>query len=212
MKATCLLLLLVILYACNERKPASKTDARATVPATAGVPIGKAALLEETIVKIIDAYAMKEGAEVSNFIHKDEGIVTLYRIGVFNEYKRTALFDFEKPVPLHFRYFTVPNDLKLQYGAIPEFDCGTDKWDKYGLYCDTVHKNTMLSGALENLVKYRGDKIQHSEIERLKQLEKKSVRVAVVAEGNAPFIFYLTYIKGRWYFTAHDRVTSDCSA
>jgi hypothetical protein len=85
------------------------------------------------------------------------------------------------------------------------------EWDKHGLYCDTIQKDTLLSGTPQNLIKYRGDEIADAEVQKLKQLEAKSRRI-VLARAGRDFIFYLTLIDNKWYLTAIDRITTDCSA
>jgi hypothetical protein len=172
----------------------------------------KYAALEKTIIKLVDAYNSQNQEEINSLVNKNEGVVTLYRTGVFNEFKRSAIYDFDNPVPPNYKYPHIPAEMKLQFTILPKFDCGSDSWDKYGLYCDTIYKDTMLSGTLENLRTYRGDKIDSKEIMRMKKLEQNSVRIVLAQKDFQHFIFYLTLIEKRWYFTAHDRITGDCSA
>jgi len=83
---------------------------------------------------------------------------------VFNEYKRIKKIDFRYPVPRMFPYPSFSSKEKLKYETLPKFDCGEMKWDKYGLYSDTISKNTLLSDTPMYLNKYRGDKIPEGDI------------------------------------------------
>lgn len=166
---------------------------------------------EENVYKVLNAFKIKSDSLVNELINPDKGVMIIYRTGVFNEYRFIRRIDFKKPVPANFPYPDIAQDLKLQYDELPKFNCGTMEWDKYGLYCDTIRRDTLLSGTPQNLIKYRGDSIPLSEVEKLQKLESNSRRV-VLAQHDNSFIFYLTLIDNKWYLTAIDRITTDCSA
>lgn len=166
---------------------------------------------ESTVYKVIEAFRTKN-ADMLKDITSTKGVIVLYRTGVFNEYTRINKVDFNDPVPGTFPYPVVLASYNIKFETLPEFNCGNMEWNKYGLYCDTIRKDTLLSGAPLNLKKYRGDNIPDAEINAIKELERKSRRIVLADKQQGDLIFYLTLIDNKWQLTAIDRITTDCSA
>lgn len=167
---------------------------------------------DDAVSNVLRAFKNKDQKFMDSMFAGGRNVVVIYRNGVFNDYKEIDKINFANPFPENFSYPSPLSDLKLQYGKLPKFSCGTMEWDKTGLFCDTIHKDTLLSGVPQNLKKYRGDTIEELEITRLKQLEKNSRRIVLAGAGSKDLVFYLTRINNRWYLTALDRITTDCSA
>ena len=165
----------------------------------------------DTVYNILQAFKNKNQESLNELVSKEYGVIILFRTGVFNEYKHLDKIDFSDPSLQSLSPSADIRDLILKYENLPKFNCGTMEWDKYGLFCDTINKDTLISGTPQNLIKYRGDKIAVSEVKKLKDLEAQSRRVVFAHPGQG-FIFYLTLFDGKWYLTAIDRVTTDCSA
>lgn len=168
--------------------------------------------LESVIVKVVKAFKEKNETTLNELISKENGLITLFRRGVFDEYQKTDKIDFENPVPEYLPYFDFSTDLKLSFESLPTFDCVSMKWNKTGMFCDSTKIDNLLSTTAMNLKEYRNDKISEKEIETFKRLEKNSHRIVVCDENEGELIFYLTLINERWFLTIIDRATTDCSA
>lgn len=168
--------------------------------------------LENTIIKVVKAFKEKDASTLNELISKENGLITLYRRGVFDQYEKTKIVDFENPVPEYLPYFDFSTDLKLSFESLPTFDCDNVKWNKIGIFCDTTKIDNLLSNTAKNLNKYRNDNISKKEIESFEKLEKNSHRIILSDGKEGELIFYLTLIDGKWYLTIIDRVTTDCSA
>jgi len=192
----------------NNDKARSKEEVEKTVTT---VNLVNRSTFENTVFDVLNAFENSDSLRINKYVSKDEGVVVIFRTGVFNEYLKTAQINFSNPIPPTFPYPSLKINRDIRYEALPTFDCGTMEWSKYGVYCDTVRKDTLLSGTPLNLRKYRGDKIDDSEIDKFRQIESLSRRI-VVAAPNGDLIFYLTLLKNKWFITAIDRITTDCSA
>ena len=168
--------------------------------------------LENTILKVVKAFKEKDQAKLNQFVSKENGIITLFRRGVFDEYQKSDKVDFENPVPKYLPYFDFSTDLKLSFESLPTFDCDKMEWSKTGLFCDTTKVDNLLSKTARSLKKYRNDNISEKEIESFKILEKESHRIVLCDENEGELIFYLTFVDNKWCLIIIDRVTSDCSA
>ncbi len=197
-----------LLCSCDE--PAKqKQEVQAPAPKEV---INNNQALTNAVLTVIKAFNNKDQAAIDGLTSKKYGITIIYRTGVFNEYKRRDRLNFAQPVPATFPYPTQLAGQSVTFAKLPKFNCGTMQWDKHGVYCDTITKDTLLSGVPANLIKYRGDNIPASETEFYTQLESNSQRIVVAGEEGNSLVFYLTLINNRWYLTAIDRITTDCSA
>ena len=167
--------------------------------------------LARNITRVIKAFKDKDAKTLNSMIHKDHGLTVVFRSGVFDEYKTTDKIDFNNPVP-NWPYPDFKPELDLKYETLPTFDCGSDEWSKKGLYCNTLKKDHLLSRTALNLIKYADIEVEQEVIDAFKELEDKSHRVVMVDADGKSLIFYLTQIKNKWYLTAIDRVSGDCSA
>jgi hypothetical protein len=211
MKIFVYLILTLCLFSCKDQNNQPEPKQKNTKVVTKDSAIGEGNEFEATISSILKAFETKNDSLANSFVSAEHNVIIIYRTGVFNEYKTIDKIEFSSPFPQNFPYPVITINDKLKYESLPKFDCGTMEWDKQGLYCDTIHKDTLLSGTPQNLIKYRGDKIADAEVQKLKELEAKSRKV-VLAHSDKSLIFYLTLINNKWYLTALDRITTDCSA
>jgi hypothetical protein len=167
---------------------------------------------ERAVAKILVALKEKNAAGLNRFIHPDTDLTIIYRDGVFNQYAKVERVQYDELMPNPFLFTISDTNGKIRYEKLPTFDCDGMKWTKYGLYCDTLENDHLLSSTAANLVKYRGDHIAQEEIEAYTALEDRSRRIVLADPTEGDLVFYLSYIEGKWYLTILDKVTSSCSA
>lgn len=168
--------------------------------------------LESAIIGLVTAFKEKNQSAVSSFVSKEQGVIVLFRFGIFDQYQKTSTIDFETPVPDYFPYYDFSTDLNLSFESLPTYDCSALEWTKIGMFCDTTKTSHLLSKTAKNLNTYMDGNISEKEIKSFENLEKNSHRIVVCDSTEGKFIFYLTRISKRWYLTIIDRVTSDCSS
>jgi len=164
------------------------------------------------VAGVVNAFGSRDAVRLNRFVHPKQGVVVIYRQGVFNVFKAVSRIDFRKPVPEYFPYPKIRGGAPLRYAALPVYDCGREAWSKTGLFCDPKHRDVLLSTMAINLKRSGLKEISQETIDRFRALEAKSVRVVLVDVNGNDLVFYLTRIGERWYLTILDRVSSDCSA
>jgi len=168
--------------------------------------------LEKSILKVIKAFNDKDASSLHKMIHKDYGLTVVFRSGVFDEFKTIDKIDFSNPVPSSWPYPEVTSPSGLTYEATPVYDCGSETWDKKGLFCDTSSPDGLLLRTVHILKKYAEIDTDPAIVEKFKALESISRRVVLIDKDGKSLIFSLSLIKGKWYITALDRVSGDCSS
>lgn len=172
--------------------------------------------LEDIIIKTIKAYQNKDEETLNNFILKDFGIAFLYKRGAHDNVSISNKMSFVNPVPeyLHYNIYFKTN-YKINFEELPVFSCENEEWNKaHGIYCDTINIDKTLSTIVKNENEYLGLGAiwSEKEIYKFEEIEKKSHKIIVVGkEKTGEFIFYLTFIKNKWYLTIIDRFEA-CSA
>lgn len=168
--------------------------------------------LDKSIIEIIKAFDSKDADKINQYIHPHYELIVLFRRGIMNEFEKTDKIDYKNPVPEYLPYFPFKIDLKIKYQTLPAFDCGSEKWSKIGLYCDTTQRDDLLSKTALNLNEFRNENIPIETIQDFKIIESKSRRIVLIDNESGELIFYITLIDNKWYLTILDRVSSDCSA
>ncbi len=168
--------------------------------------------IESVILEIITAYQTQDEKTLNRFIAKEVGFYTLFRRGATDTYWHSDDFQFEAPVP---EYWPYENDLeiekKIEFQALPKFDCDTENWSKKGIYY-TKNSSKLLTETAKNLELFELKELTKVELEKLEFIENNSYQIIVVDKENIAFIFYLTQINNQFYLTLIDRVSYDCSA
>lgn len=201
-------LALVCLNSCNQgtKTVAEKKD---TIVTSVNDVVGSDEL-EKVIMKFVKAYSEKNNVDANMLLDSDLGLLVIYRPGVADTFVKIDSIDFLKPVPSYFPYEHIHNDDVLQYAKLPEFNCGTEKWDKVGLYCDTTVHPIQLHTILDFEHEFEPNKYKISEIKQLKNNEEESVRV--ILSGASPLVFHVQKYMGQWYVVLLDRAYAGCDA
>jgi len=163
------------------------------------------------IVRAVKAFGNKDMREISGLVHKNKGLIVLYRQGSFDTFRITGKKDLTDSLVgiLPLTEFS-PDTIVLNL-PLPEYDDDAG-WNKKGLYCDLLHKDCLLSETAVKMNKSQLFTIPDEIIDDFKKLESKSYKVMLVDSKGRAFIFYITMINRKWYVTAIDRLTGDNSA
>lgn len=164
----------------------------------------------EVINAFVNAYVKKDNKSINSLVHPDLGIAIIFRPGVADRFYKVDSIDFSKPVPEYYEYPTVKNEFSLSFAGLPEFDCGTEKWDKLGFYCDTISNPKQLTDILAFEREFEPKNLPESYIKEISDLENDSYRVILTSEN--PLIFHVKKHKGLWYVTVLDRAYAGCDA
>ena len=147
--------------------------------------------LESNIIKVVKAFDNKDSFVINQMIHKDYGLIVLYRRGVYIEFEKTDKVDFSNPIPEYLPYFKFQVDSIIKYQSLPTFDCDSDKWSKIGLYCDSTKQDKLLSTVAINLKLNGVNNIDQKTIDKFKEIEKVSHRIVLIDKNGGELIFYL---------------------
>lgn len=200
---------LTLLIGCN---PSNKTNTEKKDSVVQQEPVIFKANneLEEVIQTFITAYASKNDTLVNSVINPELGISVIYRPGVADTFTKADSLSFSNPIPKHWVYPDVQNTFNLKYELLPEFDCGSEKWNKVGLYIDTLVRPNQLSQIIDFENEYEFGKHTPSFREDVRKAESESYRV--ILTGDEPLIFHIRKYNGTWYVVLLDRAYAGCDA
>ncbi|MCA5006578.1 hypothetical protein [Sphingobacterium bovistauri] len=204
------ILLLSVLIGCNEVKKSDKEQTRDTAMVVVPVTVDEQNQLAEVITRFARAYASKDNAKANALLHPDLGIHIIYRPGAADTFVKVDSLDFSKPVPEVYAYPEFSADYALAFDKLPTYDCGTEKWDILGFYCDTTSHPNQLSNIAAFEDEFEEDKFSEDDLIKLEVAEKESYRVIITAD--IPLIFHVRKYKGAWYVTTLDRAYAGCDA
>ena len=166
--------------------------------------------LSEVITKFVRAYVNKDNEKVNALIHPELGLTVIYRPGASDTFSKVTTFDFAKPIPEYFAYPSIANDYVLTYEKLPNYDCGTEKWDKVGFYCDTTSHPLQLSNIAAFEDEFEEDKFSDEDLDNIEKSEQESYRIILTTDN--PLIFHVRQYQGKWYVTTLDRAYAGCDA
>lgn len=162
----------------------------------------------EVIESFVQAYTERDNQRINELIHPDLGLYIIYRPGAMDTYEKVDSLNFSKPFPPHFPYTTFKNEYSLSFEELPEFDCGYDRWNKLGFFCDTTAHAQQLTRIADFQKEF--NEIQQSQLEAIKEFEKDSYRVILTKNEN--LIFHIKKYQGAWYVVVLDRAYGWCDA
>ena len=173
----------------------------------------KEAQFKQTVSAVIQAFSNQDSVAINQLIDKKTGVYLLYREGVFDNYTHLSQIAFhdESFPQVMFSYAKGIPSTSLRYAKLPTYQCEPGQWNKKGLFVDTTKTSHLLSSICKSRNKLVPDNIEPKTITAYYQLEGLSRRV-VLSVNELELVFYVSYIKGKWYLTIVDHVTSDCSA
>ena len=195
---------------CNQKNNSANNSQKDTVQVVVPENRAEEQSLSEVITKFVRAYSSEDNEKVNSLISKDLGFYIIYRPGASDTFMKTDSLDFSKPIPEYYAYPKFVSEHALVYDKLPIYDCGLEKWDKEGFYCDTTAHPNQLSNIAAFEDEFEEDKFSEEDLLKLEIAEKESYRVIVTNDN--PLIFHVRKYKGKWYVVALDRAYAGCDA
>lgn len=165
---------------------------------------------DKVIHAFVGAFSKKDATLINALIHPELGMKIIFRPGVSDRFYQVENIDFFKPVPEYYPYPDIKNKFELHYEKLPEFDCGTEKWNKQGLFCDSTQNPKQLSEIISFEKEFEPNNYPDSYEKEIQELERDSYRVILTGEN--PLIFHIKRYNGKWYITVLDRAYAGCDA
>ena len=187
---------------------------------------------EQAIHTIIRLYNAKDQQGLSRFIHPDVGVYFLYRPGTVDFWSNEKRFCFKDDclsathipswIATTLKTQQLPTRYQLRQTTETIVECETIS--RSGLFrVNNAATNNLLSQTIKKYAQVRGTELSKQELAQLKleeekvlTWENKSVRIVLAEKsttgsGGKTFIFYLSNIRGNWYLTIVDYISTDCS-
>ena len=205
-----IILMITLFFSCNQGNKSKKVDTVDSADVVFPVTIDDQNQLSEVITRFVSAYISKDNAKANALIHSDLGLYIIYRPGASDTFIKVDSLDFSKPIPEVFAFPDFTTEYSLTFEKLPSFDCGTEKWDKTGFYCDTTSHPYQLSNIAAFEDEFDEDRFSEDDLAKLEIAEKESYRIIVTADY--PLIFHVRKYKGMWYVTTLDRAYAGCDA
>lgn len=199
-----------LLVACGQGTKKQEGEKKDSAEVVTPVTIEETNQLTEVITRFVRAYISRDNDKVNRLIHPDLGFTVIYRPGVSDTFVKMDSIDFAKPVPAYFPYPDVQNNYMLTFEKLPEFDCGTEKWNKLGFFCDTVKHPNQLSNIVAFEKEFDESRFSERQLEQLEKSEAESFRIIVTSD--TPLVFHVQMYQGNWYVTTLDRAYAGCDA
>ncbi|WFB63657.1 hypothetical protein PZ892_00280 [Sphingobacterium sp. WM] len=208
-----LLAFILLLGSCNNSSKTASAEQDTVTRASLNKP-EEIQQISEVITRFARAYLSQDNEKVNALIHPEHGLAVIYRPGVMDDFKLVDSFDIRNPVPAHYPYTTFENDKTLTFESLPEFQCDTDKWTKYGFMSDTT--KTSVTHLLDTIMKYQGEynevKYDEATLKKVSILEDGSYRVILNPTDEHFLIFHVKQFEGSWFVTLLDRSYGNCDA
>ncbi|MFZ4862414.1 hypothetical protein ACL9RF_09525 [Sphingobacterium sp. Mn56C] len=205
------LAVLLMLVGCNTPTKNNEQKQNTIAQDTLSVnDIQKVDSLTTVIKGFVKAYSSKDAKKVNSYVHPELGLTIIYRPGVADHFTKVSGIDFDKPVPENFPYPILTNSYALKYEKLPEYDCGTEKWDKFGFFCDTTSHPNQVSTIVAFQKEFNEQVVSAKELQDIEANEEHSYRVIITLSD--PLVFHVQNFNGRWYITTLDRAYAGCDA
>ncbi len=201
---------LLILSACNRSNKKTSENPQDSVSHILSNDVEELQDLSEVITRFVRAYASQDEAKLNSLLHAELGLTIIYRPGASDNFITVDSIDLAHPVPDYYPYPSLENTYALTFGSLPKFDCGTEKWDKQGLVCDTTIHPTQLTQIALFEKEFNEATYSRVALEEIRNRENASFRVIVTAKN--PLVFHVQKYKGRWYVSVLDRAYGGCDA
>ncbi|MFD1769338.1 hypothetical protein [Sphingobacterium suaedae] len=207
MKNTWLTLCCFIIVCSSCTSSNKKTEER-TDSVRTPITTEETQLISEVITRFARAYISQDNQKANALINPKLGLYIIYRPGAADSYEHVDSIDFQSPIPTHFPYTKFENDYVLTFDKLPVYDCGGEKWDKLGFFCDT----TTQANQLTQIAKFKQefDEKNAAEVSKISEIEKDTYRVILTKNEN--LIFHIKKFEGAWYVIVLDRAYGWCDA
>ena len=196
--------------ACNQ-KTSKET---ATTADTTAAPLAQTEInnISEVITRFVRAYDSQDNAKANALIHPELGITIIYRPGASDRFVHVDSLDFQKSIPEYYPYSKVENSYALTFGSLPTYDCGTEKWSKEGLICDTTasQQTSILTSIAQFEAEFDAVALDDKRKTIISNAEENSYRVILTTSN--PLVFHVKQYQGAWYVTLLDRAYAGCDA
>ena len=168
--------------------------------------------LKSFVNKCVMALSKQDSVAVNKLLNPAVGFYLIHNNGAFNAYYATNVISFNFNYPLTLLKNTLGlKNMPLKKGSLPTYSCDTEKWNKLGAFYTPTTPAFTLSNICEMRNKYVPDNIPQSTINSFKTLEKNS-RLIYIINKSKSLIMLVTFVNNKWYLTAVDDATGDCSA
>lgn len=213
------LLLLTSLWICvsctnTKKQEESESVNDSSVLMNEDVPnannTGDRRFVSDMVIAFIKAYNERDNEKINSYIHPEAGIMFIHRPGAMDWFEKVSKIDFERPVPSYYPYASAENDYEITYEVAPKYDCGTEKWNKMGLFVDLTTATNLLKPIAANLNEFEDVQLAPDYLKQIEMAEKDSYRVVVTTP--IPLIFHVKQFGNNWYATILDRGYADCGA
>lgn len=198
----------VVLMASCTSSNNKNEDTKDTIKSTTVIFPEDTRGISEVITRFARAYLTQDQEKANALIHPDLGLYIIYRPGVADTYQKVDRIDFNRPVPEYFPYTTFENDYVLTFEKLPAFDCGEEKWDKLGFFCDTTSQAHQLTTIATFDQEFNG--VRDTDLAVIKQLESDTFRIILTKDEH--LIFHVKKYMNQWYVVVLDRAYAGCDA
>lgn len=208
-----ILLLALFLGACNNSGKKDQNNKQEVERPSLDQP-EEIQQISEVITRFARAYLSQDAHKTNRLIHPEHGIAIIYRPGAMDTFAVVDSINYTQPVPEPYDYTVFENNTTLAFESLPEFDCGTMRWDKLGFYCDTTANSVTqhLRSIAEFQEEYNEVAFTPEISAQIDTLETSSYRVILNPDEDDFLIFHVKKFDTGWYVTLLDRAYAGCDA
>ncbi|MGO1787249.1 MAG: hypothetical protein ACTHZ1_08840 [Sphingobacterium sp.] len=209
----CILSLTLLLGACHSSGNRDQSSQQDVVRPNLDHP-EEIQQISEIITRFARAYLSQDTQKTNRLIHPEHGIAIIYRPGAMDTFAVVDSINYTQPVPEPYDYTVFENNTTLTFEALPEFDCGTMRWEKLGFYCDTTASSVTqhLARIAEFQEEYNEGSFTQEIRAQIDNLETGSYRVILNPDEDDFLIFHVKKFDTGWYVTLLDRAYASCEA
>lgn len=167
----------------------------------------------QTVEKVIRAFSQQDSSSLAKLVNADVAIYYLYKGNTFLNIVPLTGISFTQPGRFgkQLRDCNGIHSTVLQYTKLPKFDCDKEVWTMKGLFVDTTIIDHKITKGIDFKNKYEPGSYNQKMIKRFKSIEVDSRRIILQDGYEKELVFYLTWIKNKWFLTIIDKASSDCS-
>lgn len=165
--------------------------------------------------EIVNAFAKKNVQAINKYLEPSIGIYVIARPGAMDVFTNYKKLDTKNPLLMKYPYKDTSMVKKhtVNYGTAPKFNCGSMKWDKEGFFADSSTKYIRISDIMYFRTRYENAKYSNEDVAK-KDLAEKQMRKVVFTQiaKHHGLVFYMSFLKGKWYLTVVDTTEASCAS